>query len=262
MENLKKKRELQWEAHYQELVAFKEKYGHLCVPSKYKGNLSLSMWVSNQRQNYHKGTIMPERKKKLDDLGFVWRRQERTPKTYYAWETMYQVVQEFEKKYGHLAVPYSFIWGEDIPLGLWVANQRSRYNRGELTELQIKKLNNIDFIWNVEKWCWEQRYEELVRYALKHGNCHVWYTEVGQVWENCPSLKVPFGEWVRRQRLMYLKGELEPYQVKKLEALEIDWEYDNREKQWDAMFDSLVEYGNKLGTINFSKLGVVILITI
>ena len=244
---------MQWEKHYQQLIKFKEEHGHLSIPTKYKENLKLSMWMSNQRVNYHKGTMTPERKKRLDELGFIWRKRERTPKTYYFWDMMYQEIQEFEKKYGHLAVPYSFIWKEDMPLGLWAANQRSRYNRGELTELQIQRLNDIDFIWDVGKWSWEQRYEELVRYSLKHGNCHVWYTEIGQVWENCPMLNTTFGEWVRKQRLMYSKGELTEYQIKKLEDLGFDWEYDNREKQWDCMLDELVKYGEKLGTVNFSK---------
>lgn len=63
--------EEQWECMYQRLVEFKEKHGHCNVASTYKegDSTSLACWVTTQRQFAHR---RPDRKEKLDKLGFLW----------------------------------------------------------------------------------------------------------------------------------------------------------------------------------------------
>jgi hypothetical protein len=63
--------EEQWERMYQRLVEFKKENGHCNVASTYKegDSTSLSCWVTTQRQFAHR---RPDRKEKLDKLGFLW----------------------------------------------------------------------------------------------------------------------------------------------------------------------------------------------
>ena len=62
----------QWEDNFQALVAYKAEFGNCVVPAKfiYQGK-KLGNWVATQRRNID--TLSPERIRRLDDLGFVWK---------------------------------------------------------------------------------------------------------------------------------------------------------------------------------------------
>lgn len=70
-----------WEVRFEELMAYKHKYGDCLVPIGYKENPQLSSWVSTQRQEMKllkegKPTRLTEdRIRLLDDGGFVWESQ-------------------------------------------------------------------------------------------------------------------------------------------------------------------------------------------
>ena len=56
---------------FQELVAFKEEFGHLPTTIyKTSSGYGLGFWV--RRQQVIKGKLTPERIERLDALGFVW----------------------------------------------------------------------------------------------------------------------------------------------------------------------------------------------
>jgi hypothetical protein len=61
-------RDQRWHHQYRKLVEFQRKNGHACVPSCYKEDKSLAIWVRTQRF----GLRRPDRKVLLDQLGFVW----------------------------------------------------------------------------------------------------------------------------------------------------------------------------------------------
>jgi hypothetical protein len=54
------------------LLEFKRKHGHYNVPTCGANLTILGTWVNNQRVNYRKGVIKPERVKKLNAVGFTW----------------------------------------------------------------------------------------------------------------------------------------------------------------------------------------------
>jgi len=59
-----------WTEKYERLVAFKEKYNHVRVPSRYEADRELGRWVGMQR--CIKGQMPSDRKKLLKSIGFVW----------------------------------------------------------------------------------------------------------------------------------------------------------------------------------------------
>jgi predicted helicase len=59
-----------WDESFNELKAFKEKHGH-CAVSSEKDDLGLRNWVRAQRNQHFRGQLDPERKTKLDSIGFV-----------------------------------------------------------------------------------------------------------------------------------------------------------------------------------------------
>jgi hypothetical protein len=64
--------ESQWEKMFQELVKFKEKYGHCSVPLGSPKKTPLGSWISNQRSNNKEGNLNRNKVQKLSKLGFVY----------------------------------------------------------------------------------------------------------------------------------------------------------------------------------------------
>jgi hypothetical protein len=65
------RRHYRWEQNFAELLKFKRREGHRCVPTHYrKGDLKLGWWVATQRRT--KKIMSPEREERLSKLGFVW----------------------------------------------------------------------------------------------------------------------------------------------------------------------------------------------
>lgn len=68
----------EWSDRYQELLLFKSREGHCCVPQHYASNRALGKWVSKQREQYRyylKGThsfMTPERIHLLNKINFIW----------------------------------------------------------------------------------------------------------------------------------------------------------------------------------------------
>jgi len=147
-----------WETRYRDLVEYKKTYGDCKVPSKYNANLQLAVWVMNQRTLYNRllrgeqSSLSEERRKKLDDIGFVL-------KVFVAWETRYEELVEYKRLHEDCNVPK--LYKANPQLGTWVMNQRTSYKKfvrrekSRLSEEQRKKLDDIGFIWEVGVPAWE-----------------------------------------------------------------------------------------------------------
>jgi hypothetical protein len=62
-----------WNTQYEKVVEFKRKHGNCLVPSRYHEDMSLGKWVGTQRVRHAKNKMQPDRKKLLDEIGFVWK---------------------------------------------------------------------------------------------------------------------------------------------------------------------------------------------
>jgi len=96
-------------------------------------------------------------------------------------------------------------------LGSWVANQRSRTK--QLTDKQIKRLDDLDFVWNKRDYQWEEGINHLVAYKNEFGDCLVPF----QFKSNGYGL----GNWVRNQRAR--KEQLTDEQIKRFDDLGFVW---------------------------------------
>ena len=62
-----------WEEGFSYLKMYKEREGHCRVPAAHKENgFRLGQWVNTQRKN--RETMSDNRRQRLDDLGFVWKK--------------------------------------------------------------------------------------------------------------------------------------------------------------------------------------------
>jgi len=134
-----------WHAQYEQLLEFFDEKGHCFVP----GLSSLGSWVSLQRRKIRENTLRNDRKKLLEDLGFV-------SKVDYTdadasllqrhWDGLFERLRAFEKEYGHCRVP----GGPSFPdqhLSSWVNSQRTQKRKGVLPVSRQTKLEKLGFLW-------------------------------------------------------------------------------------------------------------------
>jgi superfamily II DNA or RNA helicase len=195
-----------WQARFEQLKAYKERFGDCSVPVKWNENPQLGTWVSNQRQERKSGTLHPERQRLLDEIGFDWR-SERGKE---AWATRFEQLKAYKERFGDCSVPRK--WQENPLLGVWVESQRSRLKRGTFEPERQRQLDEIGFDWRSEsrKEAWATRFEQLKAYEERFGDCRV-----PVKWQENPQL----GGWVATQRHRLKSGILSPEKSKLLVEL-------------------------------------------
>ncbi|MCI0427151.1 MAG: Helicase associated domain protein, partial [Nitrospiraceae bacterium] len=122
---------LSWDEYYGKLVGYKKQYKDCNVPARWKGDQSLGMWVSGQRQLKAKDRLAPSRIRRLDALDFNW------DPVSAQWEAMYEKLVEYKKHHGHCNV--SRTHGKSRAFESWISTQRSFKNKGWLTPERIRR---------------------------------------------------------------------------------------------------------------------------
>ena len=98
------------------LEQFKETEGHSKVTASFTlDGFKLGVWVTTQRSR--KDNMLPERKQRLDDIGFVW------DSLNAAWEEHFEKLIQFKNAEGNCKVPEHY-QVEGLNLGYWVSTQR------------------------------------------------------------------------------------------------------------------------------------------
>ena len=118
--------------------------------------------------------------------------------------------------------------------------QRNNYQNDKLSKDRIKRLEEIDFVWNTLELQWEEMFDVLKEYKKIHGYCNI---PQGWIVNN-----LKLGTWVQTQRGNYQNGKLSEDRIKSLEDIGFVW--DPYESTWEEMFDALNEYEKLHGHCN------------
>jgi hypothetical protein len=195
------RRSEKWEGHFQDLIAFKQRYGHINVPQYPTKAIPDDHRVSanfcrNCRTQYnyhhdpdkqHLSFLTDDRIQRLEEIGFCWNTREAT------WQLRWKELQEVSKVFGHSNVPAR--WSENTTLAAWVATQRQKYRAQqedatdddadtatwaskkyygkELTQRHIQLLESIGFCWDPHRDHWWMMYDELKYFWQKHNHVKV-----------------------------------------------------------------------------------------
>jgi hypothetical protein len=217
-----------WNRHYQDLIAFKEKFGHCNVPGEWEENPSLGLWVSNQRNR--KRRLRPLQKRLLKRLGFDWSPTETL------WKTHLQELRVFRKQRGDCNVPPKY--PANPTLGSWVAELRQR-GQSRVPKRWKHRLAALEFDWSPARtqW-WETRFAELAAFKKQFGHCRV----PKQLPPN-PAL----GDWVSTQRTQ--RAKLSPSRRRRLKALGFEWQLKpmSPAKTWEERFQELTDFHKRFG---------------
>ena len=134
-----------------------------------------------------------------------------------AWNANYVRLVQYRKKNGDCLVPRGC--DSDPKLGRWVSMQRQR--RTSLSDERIKKLEDIGFVWSVQKRdTFDVMCARLVAYREEHGDCLV-----PKSYNSDPKL----GRWVAQQRAQKKRGTLLDDRVTRLESIGFAWAVTRRQ---------------------------------
>ena len=112
-----------WEHGLEEARKFREQFGNLQVPAKYKtkNDYPLGKWINNARKRRSDGKLTEERIRQLDQMGMIWSVFDAK------WEQGYALAMNYAAKHGDLNVPVNYTTEEGKKLGAWILNQRTAY---------------------------------------------------------------------------------------------------------------------------------------
>ena len=149
-----------WDSLYKKFKVLKEKYTDaytVIIKRKYP---ELDHWVSRQLHNKEK--LSADKKKKLNDIGFSWKRSKVHRDQ--LWEEMYQQLVAYKKQCGHCDVPQKY--PANAKLAQWVNGQRSK----KLSAEKRNKLDRIGFSWSgeIKQKRWFQRLDEFKELQRKN----------------------------------------------------------------------------------------------
>jgi len=208
-----------WQQRYEELVAFKAKFGHCDVRNTGQVNewQSLGYWVNTMRTRYQKGKLEEDKISQLEQLNFKWRVLEAN------WQASYEQLKAYYLENGHCQINTKS--RDFTSLGYWVRNQRR--NREKLSQEKKDLLNALNFDWvltnaesihrqleyqNRANASWMKKYEALQDFYKKQGHCNVPKT-----------VNHTLGQWVIYQRRQYHKQRLSAQRIDLLNQLGFEW---------------------------------------
>ena len=243
-----------WDNQFNDLCAFKVRFGHTRVSVKWAENPLLGRWVVRQRYQYNKKKLAEDLIQRLNSIGFEWDgriaakpRQKAVTDPNKHWREVFELFKAYASANGADVV--TTVDAETKKLKRWMLYQRQAKNRGELSEARINALNEIGFVWqrNARRTgthsqlppadetpitrTWDEMLSELVDFFKLHGHCNV-----PDDWTAKPEL----ARWVAVQRRSKKQNQLTPEQVSQMEEIGFAWS--THDGGWDAMFAKLVEH--------------------
>lgn len=129
------------------------------------------------------------------------------------WDRGYKKLVEYKNNFGIVDVPKSLVFN-GYKLGRWCLQQKIYYNKGELSQSRIDKLNSIGFVFDSLEEEWNRRYEQYKRYVSENKTL---YVPKQTVYEN-----ENLGSWILTQKHRFKVGKLSEERIKKLETIDKD----------------------------------------
>lgn len=230
-----------WERGLEEARKFREQFGNLQVPAKYKtkNDYPLGKWINNARKRRNDGKLTEERIRQLDQMGMIWSVFDAK------WEQGYALAMNYAAKHGDLNVPVNYTTEEGEKLGAWILNQRTAYAKEMLSQDQIGRLEEIGIYWgNRNDRQWNEVYGAAKRYFEANGDLDV---PVAYVSPEGYAL----GKWVRRQQYAYRNPEksnaiLSQERMELLDAIGMQWE---KPDPWQHRYELAQEYKKQYGNL-------------
>lgn len=166
------RRRTRWEDRFDECDQYRKANGHCKVPTNFRDNRGLGIWVQEQRRNYKllkqgkkpKAKLTDEQIERLDGIGFHWgyTPDPNSAESDSSWQSNFERLVKYRDSNGDFDVPLD--GGNDsatagggsttTELAKWTRAQRNQYNmratkrKTFMTKERATKLTEIDFDWD------------------------------------------------------------------------------------------------------------------
>ncbi|MFO8027866.1 MAG: helicase associated domain-containing protein [Opitutales bacterium] len=200
--------------HYLELEATHGKP----LPMAHPAVKPLRPWLSLIRMHYKNGRLRPELIAEFEAKGFEFsaidRHRENQERE---WNLQFAKLQAFKARFGHVRVPSSY--ADDPEFGAWFAHQRESWKLGKLKREKIAKFEALGVEPTYKEGsrsqrphlsAWLKRYRKLLAFLEAEHDGRL---------PKAARLSQSDRSWLKRQRDKMQTGQLEPWQLEKLDAI-------------------------------------------
>lgn len=241
-----------WNVMFSNLVKFKELYSTTNITRKYEGYETLRWWVQAQRDNFFKNKLTTSQIKKLNEIGFEWKGEQRREikDKFEIWMLSYRRLLQYFNDNGNVDIPARY--EKDRSLATWLVTQRVKYDEAKLSDEQIDLLEKVNINWD-PKNTYPEFIETLLEYKERFGNTRVpqGHPEYNKIAVKCARVRsiYRFGSKTRNGDIVAKgKGRITKWAIEKLNEMEFEWRVGSPE--WDERFTELEKYFDNNGHSN------------
>lgn len=185
-------------------------------------------WIGGIKRDYESGVLSEDKIDALKKIDFDF------AKNYisYDWMDYYKTLIKYIKSNNDIDINsiYRNVVYYDLKIGEWLHRQRNAYRTNCLTDEQIKKLEDIGLVWNLNNNTFRNNIEKIIdfletnnRYPSRSDNDEKVLAEIISGW-----------------RKQYKRGKLSDTQIKALNDIGFIW--DALEYEWNRKYDLCKEY--------------------
>lgn len=158
------------------------------------------------------------------------------------WDDMFEDLSAYKSQYGNCNVPGQ--WKQNAKLSSWVFTQRQR--KATLSTEKIDKLNALGFVWDVNDFLWDRRFQELKKYKERFNHTMI-------LTEYKDEFKLLYA-WISNQRMFYSKKRMAKERIVMLEEMGFDFKPSLKvDEVWENYFQRLIKYKAQFGHCNVPK---------
>jgi len=223
-----------WQEFIAHLKTYIAKQGDTLVPqlNKTDDGFPLGQWAGKCRSDFKKNRLGVTKVAELNELGFIWDVEA------YSWQEFISHLKNYLTKMGNALVPAKYKTDDGFKLGSRVNVCRTNFKTNRLGSTKVAELNELDFIWDVEAYFWQEFIFHLKNYISKMGNALVpasYKTDDG----------FKLGSKVSERRQEFKKNRLKTAMVVELNELGFIWDFEAY--SWQTFIDNLKNYIAKMG---------------
>ncbi|MBI4745015.1 MAG: helicase associated domain-containing protein [Deltaproteobacteria bacterium] len=133
-----------FEEGFNETLKFRKQFGKADAPQKYitEDGFKLGMWQSYQRGSFIKGTLSPDKIRRLEEIGFPWDSRDKT------FEDGITETLKYKQEFGTPNAPLRYQTVAGFKLGIWQSHKKQAFKKGKLSPDKVKRLEDMGFKWN------------------------------------------------------------------------------------------------------------------
>jgi hypothetical protein len=216
-----------WDFNFLLLLQFRDREGHVRIPVRHvEDGQRLGVWVRMHRDHRNSGTLCPEKERRLNEIGFIWKAHDGK------YDTMCRALAQFKEREGHCDVylrHIEYLDGGVLKLGHWLWHQRLYRARATLKAERVNRLESMGVKWHkneIAEEYFDRNFDLLLAFQEREG--HVRVPTKHQEGSGNNQL----GAWLATQRSLGRHGLLELDRRKWLEVAGVEWgEWESRGTQ-------------------------------